>query len=163
VRTPNWALLPVLLITAVAIGYFARSEKTNTVTITVVQPDTEGVVAERAPPRFLVKIEFATRSDPGGQATHAEERAVARTLSESPLVSHFVLISKAQALAALKKSEPGLAKSLVFNPLPDSFAVTPKNADDSQKLYRGLSHPLPPGVVSVIASTPTGVHITSRE
>jgi cell division transport system permease protein len=99
---------------------------------------------------LLVKVDFTTSSDKGGQATHAQENAVARKLSQNPLVSHIVFISKEQALAQMKKSEPELAQALPFNPLPDEFEVTPRSADDIQKLYTSLSHPLPVGVQKII-------------
>jgi len=99
---------------------------------------------------LLVKVDFATSSDPGGQATHAQENDVARMLSRNPLVSKFVYVSKAQALVEMKKSEPELAAALPYNPLPDEFEVTPKNADDIQMLYSKLVNPLPAGVHSVI-------------
>ncbi len=99
---------------------------------------------------LLVRVDFNTNANTGGQATHAQENAVARRLSVNPLVSHFVFVSKEQALAQMKKSEPELAQALPFNPLPDSFEVTPKNADDIQKLYASLVSPRPLGVHSVI-------------
>jgi cell division transport system permease protein len=99
---------------------------------------------------LLVKVDFATSSDPGGQATHAQENDVARMLSRNPLVSKFVYVSKAQALVEMKKSEPELAAALPYNPLPDEFEVTPKNADDIQTLYTSLAHPMLPGVSKVI-------------
>ena len=74
---------------------------------------------------LLVKVDFSTSSEKGGQATHAEENAVSRRLSENPLVSKWVYISRATALAEMKKTEPELTQSLPFNPLPDSIEVTP--------------------------------------
>jgi cell division transport system permease protein len=50
----------------------------------------------------------------------------------------------------MKRSEPQLAEALPFNPLPDSFEVTPKNPDDIQKLFTSLTNPKPAGVNLVI-------------
>jgi cell division transport system permease protein len=99
---------------------------------------------------LLVKVDFSTSSEKGGQATHAEENAVSRRLSENPLVSKWVYISRATALAEMKKTEPELTQSLPFNPLPDSIEVTPKNAEDIQELYTSLARPLQPGVSKII-------------
>jgi len=99
---------------------------------------------------LLVKVDFNTSADKGGQATHAQENAVAHMLSVNPLVSRAVFVSREQGLAEMKKTEPALVQALPFNPLSDEFEVTPKNADDIQKLYSTLAHPLPPGVEKVI-------------
>ena len=99
---------------------------------------------------LLVRVDFNTSTNKGGQATHAEENAVARRISINPLVSRVVFVSREQALKEMKKSEPQLADALPFNPLPDSLEVTPKNADDIQQLYTSLVNPLPPGVQKVI-------------
>ena len=99
---------------------------------------------------LLVKVDFNTSANGGGQASHAEENAVAHNLSTNPLVASFVFVSKEKALLEMKKSEPELASALPYNPLPDEFQVTPKNADAIQKLYASLTHPLPAGVAKVI-------------
>jgi cell division transport system permease protein len=99
---------------------------------------------------LLVKVDFSTSSEKGGQATHAQENAVSRMLSENPLVSKWVYVSRETALAEMKKTEPELTQSLPFNPLPDSIEVTPKNAEDIQQLYTSLERPLPPGVSKII-------------
>jgi len=99
---------------------------------------------------LLVKVDFSTSSDRGGQATHAQENAVSRRLSENPLVSKWVYVSRETALEEMKHSEPELTQSLPFNPLPDSIEVTPKNAEDIQQLYVSLERPLPAGVSKII-------------
>ena len=99
---------------------------------------------------LLVKVDFNTSSNMGGQATHAQENAVSRRLSENPLVSKWVYVSRETALAQMKRSEPELTESLPFNPLPDSIEVTPKNAEDIQQLYMSLERPLPAGVSKII-------------
>jgi cell division transport system permease protein len=99
---------------------------------------------------LLVKVDFSTSSEKGGQATHAQENAVSRMLSENPLVSKWVYVSRETALAEMKKTEPELTQSLPFNPLPDSIEVTPKNAEDIQQLYTSLERPRPAGVSKII-------------
>ena len=49
----------------------------------------------------------------------------------------------------MKKTNPELTNNLPYNPLPDSFQVTPTKAEYIQALYASL-HPLPPGVHDVI-------------
>jgi cell division transport system permease protein len=99
---------------------------------------------------LMVKVDFATNATKGGQATTAEEDHVHNLLMHNPLVAHFVFVPKAEGLAEMKKSDAPLATALPFNPLPDEYEVTPKNADDIQKLYESLNNPRAPGVAQVI-------------
>jgi cell division transport system permease protein len=106
--------------------------------------------SEHVKRELVVKIDFETNSDRGGPATHAQENAVARRLSNDPLVSHFTFVSKKQALVQMRKTEKTLLNALPFNPFPDTIVVTPDKGEDLQKLYAELNHPLAPGVHQVI-------------
>jgi cell division transport system permease protein len=101
---------------------------------------------------LVVKVDMNTNSDKGGEATKAQENAVARTLSSNPLVGHWKFVSKQQAYKQMQKTEGALLHTLPFNPFPDTFIVTPHTGEDLQKLYDSL-HPLPPGVKTVIHDT----------
>jgi len=98
--------------------------------------------------QLVVHVDFKTRP----QATRAQENDVARKLESNPLVKpggwHFV--SKEQALAQMKKSQPLLTRDLPYNPLPDSIEVTPNRPEDIHALAASLSAPLGPGVDKVI-------------
>jgi cell division transport system permease protein len=100
---------------------------------------------------LVVKVDFKTNTDKGGPATKAQENAVARKLSANPLVGNFVFVSKKTALDEMRKdkTEAPLLSSLPYNPLPDSFNVTPKKGENIQLLYQSL-HPLAPGVAEVV-------------
>jgi cell division transport system permease protein len=97
-----------------------------------------------------VKVDFNTSLTRAGQATAAEEDAVHNELLRNPLVKKIVFVSRQQALTQMKRSDPALANSIPYNPLPDEFQVTPKSADDIAQLYASLTHPLAPGVDKVI-------------
>jgi cell division transport system permease protein len=101
---------------------------------------------------LVVKLDMNTNSDKGGEATHPQEDAVARSLQANPLVGSFKFIPKAQAYKQMLKTEGALLKTLPFNPFPDTFIVTPKKAEDLNALYKSL-HPLMPGVKEVIHDT----------
>ena len=47
------------------------------------------------------------------------------------------------------KTDAALMQWLPYNPLPDSFVVTPDKPGDLTKLFNSLRHPLAPGVESV--------------
>src|SRR5262249_1363758 len=98
---------------------------------------------------LVVKVEFNTSADPGGQATRAQETAVGKKLATNQLLNSFAFIWKEQALAQMKKSNPGLTVTLPYNPLPDEFTVKPVRAEDIQALNQSL-HPLAPGVHQII-------------
>ena len=99
---------------------------------------------------LIVKVDFKTSADRGGQATRHQEEAVINTLNRNPYVktNGVKFITKAAAMVAMQKSYPKLTKSLPYNPLPDSLEVTPKNGDDIALVYASL-HPLPSGVATV--------------
>ena len=101
---------------------------------------------------LVVKIDFNTSSDRGGEATKAQENAVARSLNTNPLVGPWKFVSKKQAYKQMLKTEGPLLKTLPFNPFPDTIVVTPKKAEDLNALYNSL-HPLMPGVKEVIHDT----------
>jgi cell division transport system permease protein len=97
-----------------------------------------------------VRVDMNSSEDKAGQATISQENAVARRLEHDPLVAKFTFVPKAVGLAQMKRSDPGIANTLPFNPLPDVFIVVPKNADDVLKLATQLQSPLPSGVHQII-------------
>jgi cell division transport system permease protein len=98
---------------------------------------------------LVIHIDFKTSSDRGGPATHAQENAVARSLSTNPLVGSWTFVSKQQALVQMRKTEKTLVTALPFNPFPDSIVVRPDTGEDIQKLYASLQ-PLPAGVHQIV-------------
>jgi len=62
-------------------------------------------------------------------ATHQQEQAVYTKLSSDGRVKQVIFVSKAEALAKMKKQFPVLFRSgLPSNPLPDSYTVVPRKA-----------------------------------
>ncbi len=97
---------------------------------------------------IVVKVYFAH------DATAQQKNALAANLAQNPFVKQgtdgVVYVSKAQALASMRKRVPDLVKNLTANPLPDSLEVTPNKAENVDKLYASLIAPRkPPGVASV--------------
>jgi cell division transport system permease protein len=84
-------------------------------------------------------------------ATAQQIDAMRRKIETNPLVAEngVRFISRAEALAIMKKRTPDLVDSLVSNPLPASFRVTPKSGDDIKELAQELRAPLLPGVEEV--------------
>lgn len=95
---------------------------------------------------LVVKVDMATSVKQGGP----QEQAVAHALSTNPLVAKWVFIPKKKALAIMTKEDPQLVHSVPWNPFPDEFQVTPKNADDIQQLFTSLNSPRMTGVNKVI-------------
>jgi len=109
--------------------------------------------SEHVKRELVVKIDFKTNADKGGQATKAQENAVAKALQENPLVSHkkggWTFVSKTTALKQMRKTEPALVSVMPWNPFPDVIVVKPTKGEDLNALYKSL-HPLMPGVKEVI-------------
>lgn len=77
-------------------------------------------------PVFAVQVYFCSKLVCAAKATRAKERTVETRLRSEPCVRKIVFISKAEALAIIKRTNPTLYSSMpagVGNPLPDSVRV----------------------------------------
>jgi cell division transport system permease protein len=70
-------------------------------------------------------------------------------LAENTQVKSFRFVSKAEALAEMRKKVPDIVRNLAYNPLPASYEVIPKQAEYISSISRQLRNPLPPGVDKV--------------
>jgi cell division transport system permease protein len=67
----------------------------------------------------------------------------------NPLVQKIVFVSKAEALARMKKRAPEFFKGgLSYNPLPDAYEITPKQGEYIAQISDQMK-PAPPGVDEV--------------
>jgi cell division transport system permease protein len=102
-----------------------------------------------------VKRELVVRVDMMAHVTKTQENSFAKSLQANPYVKSgpkgFQFITKEQGLATMKKNkaDAALIQWLPYNPLPDSFVVTPDKPEDLTKLFNSLRNPLAPGVESV--------------
>ena len=82
----------------------------------------------------LVKVYFAST------ATKADEYETSLVLRRDPRVKHVVFVSKAQAFKSMEKDYPDITNGVPSNPLPDSWQVTMKKAEDAPTLGREIQH-----------------------
>jgi cell division transport system permease protein len=84
-------------------------------------------------------------------ATARQINAVGRFLESDPRVKPggISLITKAQALAKMKKDFPAYTQDLASNPLPASFDVTPKRGEDTAAIAAAVQKQRFAGVDSV--------------
>jgi len=80
----------------------------------------------------LVQVYFATG------ATQAQEAAVGQRLRHDPRVQTATYVSKEAAFAEQQKKYPSLYKNVPANPLPDSWVVKPKKAEDAPLIGREI-------------------------
>jgi len=80
----------------------------------------------------LVKVYFAAGTP------DKQEYAVGQQLKHDPRVEHVVYISKEQAFRSEQKKYPDLYKNVPSNPLPDSWQVKLKKAEDAPVLGREI-------------------------
>jgi cell division transport system permease protein len=80
----------------------------------------------------LVQVYFATG------ATQAQEAAVGQRLRHDPRVLTATYVSKQAAFAEQAKKYPSLYKNVPANPLPDSWVVKPKKAEDAPLIGRQI-------------------------
>jgi cell division transport system permease protein len=82
-----------------------------------------------------VKVYFAET------VTNGEVRAVRNYLADQVqlgTVKDYRFINKAEALRRMRKSNPDLVNSISSNPLPASYEVTPKHAEDVKAVADGV-------------------------
>jgi cell division protein FtsX len=84
-------------------------------------------------------------------ASRSQERFVGSKLRGDARVKHVTFISKAQALAEMKKKYPKVigAQLLPVNPLPDAFTATPAIPTDTAAIGVAVKHAHWPGVGDV--------------
>jgi cell division transport system permease protein len=64
--------------------------------------------------------------------------AVGRQLASDDRIKSYMFVSKTEALKRMQKKYPQLTANLPSNPLPASFEVTPRNAEDVQAIASDL-------------------------
>jgi cell division transport system permease protein len=99
--------------------------------------------------RLLVKVYFCTEITCGREATGPEIEAVRTALREMPEVKQVIFVSKEQGLEKIKKTQPDLVQGIVSNPLPHSFDVTPRDADNVRSISNQLRALKLPGVQKI--------------
>jgi cell division transport system permease protein len=95
--------------------------------------------------KLVVKVFFCTADSCDREATGAEINAVNAKLDGDPRVKTFVFVSKAKALDIMRKQQPEMVKSLISNPLPNSFTVTPVKGEYTKAIAESFNPP-PAGV-----------------
>ncbi len=124
---PSFAALASILVTTLVIGVF----------IPVVQATNGAANAVRG--RVLVDVFMNT------SATAANDAQARTEILHAPHVKSVQFVSKAQALEQQSKLNPQAYQALGYNPLPDTFRVTPDNPNDSGLVLTELSQSSPPG------------------
>jgi len=118
---PSFAALASILVTTLVIGVF----------IPVVQATNGAANAVRG--RVLVDVFMNT------SATAANDATARTDILHAPHVKSVQFVSKAQALAQQSKLNPQAYQALGYNPLPDTFRVTPDSPGDSQLVLAELT------------------------
>ena len=67
------------------------------------------------------------------------------------MIKNYRWVSKEQALAQMRKTDPKLIQGLVVNPLPDAYYVTPSRGENASKIAGDLTNPALHGVQYPIA------------
>ncbi len=79
-------------------------------------------------------------------ATRDEVRGVRERIASNSKVKTYAFVSKGLALSRMAKKYPAIAGNLRTNPLPDSFEVVPRSAEDARGVAadlrdaRGVEH-----------------------
>jgi len=83
---------------------------------------------------LVVHVYYCTNDTCAKEATTKQMNDIARMASDSPLVKRVVFVSKADALAQMKRKHPEEVAALPSNPFPNALTVVPKSGDDVAKV-----------------------------
>ncbi len=124
---PSFAALASVLVTTLVLGVF----------IPVVQATNGAANAVRG--RVLVDVFMNT------SATAADDSRAQGEILHAPHVKSVQFVSKAQAFAQQSKLNPQAYQALGYDPLPDTFRVTPDTPGNSALVLTELSQSSPAG------------------
>jgi cell division transport system permease protein len=82
----------------------------------------------------IVNVYFCTDLTCGKEASKGEIDAVRAKLASNPDVKSFTFVTKEDAIAEMKEKFPELTQDLSRNPLPASYRVEPKRAEDAKAI-----------------------------
>ena len=83
---------------------------------------------------LVVHVYYCTNDTCAKAATPGQENRIANLAAASPLVKQVIPVSKAQALAQMKKKHPEEVAQLPTNPFPDALTVVPKKGEDVDRV-----------------------------
>ena len=95
--------------------------------------------------KLVVKVFFCTADSCDREATPAEINAVRVKLDSDSRIKSYRFVSKAEALDIMRKQQPEMVRTLVSNPLPNSFTVTPVKGEYTKTIAESFE-PAPAGV-----------------
>jgi cell division transport system permease protein len=95
--------------------------------------------------KLVVKVFFCTPDTCEQEATASQINAVRVKLDGDSRVKSYQFVSKREALEIMKKQQPAMVDSLISNPLPNSFTVTPVKGEYTGAIAQTFT-PAPAGV-----------------
>jgi cell division transport system permease protein len=131
---PTFAALATVLVTMLVVGVFIPAvEVTND-------------AANNVRDRLIVDVFMKNN------ATAADDARVQHEIKSLPNVKSVLFVSKQQAYAQQKTQNPAAYALLGYNPLPDTFHVTPHNPSNVLAIHSALTRaggPFDPAIQSV--------------
>ena len=95
--------------------------------------------------KLVVKVFFCTRDTCEQEATASQINVVRAKLDSDSRVKSDQFVAKSEALEIMKKQQPAMVDSLISNPLPNSFTVTPVKGEYTGAIAQTFTPP-PAGV-----------------
>ena len=104
--------------------------------------------SDYAKDKLLVKVYLCTELTCGRDATEGQIEDVRALLLRMPQVKPegVRFVSSDEALARMRKRTPELVDNISSNPLPNSFEVEPRRAEEVKEISAALRAANPPGV-----------------
>jgi cell division transport system permease protein len=105
--------------------------------------------SDQAKEKLLVEVYFCTPLSCSQEATERQINATRVSLLKMPEVRSVRFVSKDDALRIMRKRQPDLVANISSNPLPASYKVTPRNAEEVRTLSSRIREAGLPGVEKV--------------
>lgn len=105
--------------------------------------------SEQTQKQLLVKVYFCTPLTCQSEATPKQIDAARQFLVRLPEVERAEFVSKERALDIMRKQTPELVENLSSNPLPNAYEVTPRNAQDVDRIAQQVEAAALAGVEKV--------------
>jgi cell division transport system permease protein len=107
--------------------------------------------SDHAKDKLRIKVYMCTTATcpDAGEATPAQLNRVRVRLIQTEGVRDVRFVSKEDALGIMRKRNPDLVEGLTSNPLPNSFEVTPRRAEDVKAVSASIREEALPGVEKV--------------
>ena len=118
--------------------------------------------SDQAKEKLLVKTYMCTTLSCGKEATPQQVERARVFIARMPQVESVRFVSKEEALEIMRERTPELVEGVASNPLPASFEVTPRRAEDVSVIARAIERAKRNGTLAAVENVNYGKKMAER-